>query len=107
MRLYHGSHDSLKPGDVLRPGHAVNHALSTGKDVYTHPDPGMARVFAQDFHGKRAAVYEVEAPGARPDMADDPWNSQHLSRHAVVKRVVPDHEVEAISNHLHERGLVA
>jgi hypothetical protein len=104
-RLYHGSHDGLKVGDVLRPGHAVNHELSTGADVYTHPDPGMALTFAKDFHGRRATVYEVEAPGARPDMPEDTWNSQHLSRHAVVKRPLSADEVHRISSDLCERGL--
>lgn len=103
-RFFHGSHDGLKPGDVLRPGGARNHELSSGVDVYVHPDPGIAQVFAQDFHGKRATVYEVEAPGARPSMPDDPWASEHLCRHAVVKRVVPPAEVRRLSDHLDEHG---
>ena len=111
QRFFHGTGTNFNPGDVIRPGSEVgrkNHPMSEPGKVYLHPDPGCARIWAEEFHGPDGRVYEVR-PHQQPvpDMDHDQWGSQHTTTAATVVRHITDDEIDQLTNQIGEQGHIA
>lgn len=104
-RFFHGTCAPLDVGDRLVPGGVAgcrNHEFSRSDRVYLAPSPGVAEVYAGDFHARHRAgecagprVLVVQAPGAVNADGSDPYSMEWTAPEAMVLAVMSPAEARA------------